>query len=141
MIYTVTFNPAVDYVMHPLTLDMGFTNRSSSEEVRCGGNGINVSSILNELNVDTICLGIIAGFTGDYILDTLQSAGVTCNFVRLDKGFTRINAKVKAVEETEAPAENPVDVFADASAEDLIGAPIASDETPELVAETTNEKE
>ena len=97
MIYTVTFNPAVDYVMHPLTLDMGFTNRSSSEEVRCGGNGINVSSILNELNVDTICLGIIAGFTGDYILDTLQSAGVTCNFVRLDKGFTRINVKLNGI--------------------------------------------
>ncbi len=97
MIYTVTFNPAVDYVMHPLTLDMGFTHRSSSEEVRCGGNGINVSSILNELNVDTICLGIIAGFTGDYILDTLQSAGVTCNFVRLDKGFTRINVKLNGI--------------------------------------------
>ena len=97
MIYTVTFNPAVDYVMHPLTLDMGFTNRSSSEEVRCGGNGINVSSILNELNVDTICLSIIAGFTGDYILDTLQSAGVTCNFVRLDKGFTRINVKLNGI--------------------------------------------
>ncbi len=97
MIYTVTFNPAVDYVMHPLTLDMGFTNRSSSEEVRCGGNGINVSSILNELNVDTICLGIIAGFTGDYILETLQSAGVTCNFVRLDKGFTRINVKLNGI--------------------------------------------
>lgn len=97
LIYTVTFNPAVDYVMHPLTLDMGFTNRSSSEEVRCGGNGINVSSILNELNVDTICLGIIAGFTGDYILDTLQQAGVTCNFVRLDKGFTRINVKLNGI--------------------------------------------
>ncbi len=94
MIYTVTFNPAVDYVMAPSSLDMGFTNRSKSEEVRCGGNGINVSSILNELNVDTICLGIIGGFTGDYILETLQSAGVTCNFVRLDKGFTRINVKL-----------------------------------------------
>ena len=97
VIYTVTFNPAVDYVMHPLTLDMGFTNRSSSEEVRCGGNGINVSSILTELNVDTICLGIIAGFTGDYILDMLQSAGVTTNFVRLDRGFTRINVKLNGI--------------------------------------------
>lgn len=97
LIYTLTFNPAVDYVMHPLTLDMGFTNRSSNEEVRCGGNGINVSSILNELNVDTICLGIIAGFTGDYILDTLQQAGVTCNFVRLTKGFTRINVKLNGI--------------------------------------------
>lgn len=97
MIYTLTFNPAVDYVMYPSSLDMGFTNRSQSEEVRCGGNGINVSSILNELNVDTICLGIIGGFTGDFILDTLQSAGVTCNFVRLDKGFTRINVKLNGI--------------------------------------------
>ena len=97
LIYTMTLNPALDYVMHPLTLDMGFTNRSTSEEVRCGGNGINVSSILNELNVDTICLGIIAGFTGDYILETLQSAGVTCNFVRLEKGFTRINVKLNGI--------------------------------------------
>lgn len=97
MIYTLTFNPAVDYVMHPSSLDMGFTNRSQSEEVRCGGNGINVSSILNELDVDTICLGIIAGFTGDYILDTLQQAGVTCNFVRLEKGFTRINVKLNGI--------------------------------------------
>ena len=50
MIYTVTLNPAIDYVMHPLTLDMGFTNRSSNEEIHCGGNGINVSTLLNELN-------------------------------------------------------------------------------------------
>ena len=65
MIYTVTLNPAIDYVMHPLTLDMGFTNRSSSEEVYCGGNGINIAGILNELGVANTAMGICGGFTGD----------------------------------------------------------------------------
>ena len=61
LIYTVTLNPAIDYVMHPLTLDMGFTNRSSSEELYCGGNGINVSTLLNELKVVNVAFGIVAG--------------------------------------------------------------------------------
>jgi 1-phosphofructokinase len=94
LIYTMTLNPAIDYVMHPLTLDMGFTNRSSSEELYCGGNGINVSTLLNELKVPNVALGLVAGFTGDYMLQALQDAGLTCNFVRLDKGFTRINVKL-----------------------------------------------
>ena len=94
MIYTMTLNPAIDYVMHPLTLDMGFTNRSSTEEIYCGGNGINVSTLLNELQVPNVALGLLAGFTGDYMLQMLQDAGLTCNFVRLDKGFTRINVKL-----------------------------------------------
>ena len=97
MIYTVTFNPAIDYVMHPLTLDMGFTNRSSSEEFHVGGNGINVSGILNELGVANTALGFLGGFTGDYVLETLQNKGITCNFVRLDKGYTRINVKLSGI--------------------------------------------
>lgn len=94
MIYTVTFNPALDYVMHPSTLDMGFTNRSTCEELRIGGNGINISCILNELDVSNIALGFIGGFTGDYLLDNLQERGVNCNFVRLEHGLTRINIKL-----------------------------------------------
>ncbi len=97
MIYTVTFNPAIDYVMHPNTLDMGYTNRSSKEEVYCGGNGINISTILNELDTANTAMGIVAGFTGDYMLQNLQKDGVTCNFVRLDEGFTRINVKFNGV--------------------------------------------
>ena len=57
----MTLNPALDYVMHPLTLDMGYTNRSSSEELYCGGNGINISTLLNELNVVNVAMGIVAG--------------------------------------------------------------------------------
>lgn len=97
MIYTMTLNPALDYVMHPLTLDMGFTNRSSSEELHCGGNGINVSTMLNELNIPNVAMGIAGGFTGDYLLHRLQEKGVASNFVRLDKGFTRINIKLNGI--------------------------------------------
>ncbi|EFL44265.1 1-phosphofructokinase [Fannyhessea vaginae PB189-T1-4] len=97
LIYTVTLNPALDYVMHPLTLDMGFTNRSSSEELLCGGNGINVSTLLNELHVVNVAFGIAAGFTGDYLIKTLQDSGVSANFVRLDEGFTRINVKLNGI--------------------------------------------
>ena len=97
LIYTMTLNPALDYVMHPLTLDMGFTNRSSSEELHCGGNGINISTLLNELDVPSIAMGIAAGFTGDYLLRRLQEKGVASNFVLLDRGYTRINIKLNGI--------------------------------------------
>ncbi|MGI6755272.1 MAG: 1-phosphofructokinase [Atopobiaceae bacterium] len=97
MIYTVTLNPAIDYVMHPLTLDMGFTNRSSSEEIHIGGNGINISTLLNELGVSNVALGIAAGFTGEYLIHRLQEKGIASNFVLLDKGNTRINVKLQGI--------------------------------------------
>lgn len=93
----MTLNPALDYVMHPLTLDMGFTNRSSTEELHCGGNGINISTLLNELDVPSIAMGIAAGFTGDYLLRRLQEKGVASNFVVLDRGYTRINIKLNGI--------------------------------------------
>ena len=97
MIYTMTLNPALDYVMHPLTLDMGFTNRSSSDELHCGGNGINVSTLLNELDVPNVAMGIVGGFTGEYLLHRLQEKGVASNFVVLDRGYTRINIKLNGI--------------------------------------------
>ena len=97
MIYTMTLNPALDYVMHPLTLDMGYTNRSSSEEIYCGGNGINVSTLLNELDIVNVAMGIEAGITGDYLVSTLHATRLASNFVRLDKGFTRINIKLNGI--------------------------------------------
>ena len=93
----MTLNPALDYVMHPLTLDMGFTNRSSNEELHCGGNGINISTLLNELDVPSIAMGIAAGFTGDYLLRCLQEKGIASNFVILDRGYTRINVKLNGI--------------------------------------------
>ena len=97
MIYTVTLNPAIDYVMHPLTLDMGFTNRSSSEEIHIGGNGINISTLLNELGVSNVALGIAAGFTGEYLIHRLKEKGIASSFVLLDKGNTRINVKLQGI--------------------------------------------
>ena len=97
MIYTVTLNPAIDYVMYPLSLDMGFTNRSKQEEIHVGGNGINICCLLNELDTPNVALGIAAGFTGDYLIQRLQEKGVSCNFVRLDKGNTRINVKLNGI--------------------------------------------
>lgn len=108
MIYTVTLNPAIDYVMHPVSLDMGFTNRSSSEEVYCGGNGINISTLLNELKVVNVAFGIAAGFTGDYLIKTLQDNGVSANFVRLKEGFTRINVKLNGIVMTMCNGMGPV---------------------------------
>lgn len=108
MIYTVTLNPAIDYVMHPVSLDMGFTNRSSSEEVYCGGNGINISTLLNELKVVNVAFGIAAGFTGDYLIKTLQDNGASANFVRLKEGFTRINVKLNGIVMTMCNGMGPV---------------------------------
>ena len=89
MIYTMTLNPALDYVMHPLTLDMGFTNRSSSEELYCGGNGINISTLLKELDVPSIAMGIAGGFTGDFLLSGLQDKGLASSGVRRVGGGRR----------------------------------------------------
>ena len=107
MIYTVTLNPAIDYVMHPLTLDMGFTNRSSSEEIHIGGNGINISTLLNELGVSNVALGIAAGFTGEYLIHRLQEKGIASSFVLLDKGNTRINVKLQGIVMTMANGMGP----------------------------------
>ena len=106
MIYTMTLNPALDYVMHPLTLDMGFTNRSSSEELYCGGNGINISTLLKELDVPSIAMGIAGGFTGDYLLTELQDKGIASNFVRLDRGNTRINIKLNGIVSSMIPSSS-----------------------------------
>lgn len=97
MIYTVTFNPSVDYVMQPSSLDMGYTNRSSLEACFPGGNGINVSTVLTELGCNNVAMAIVGGFTGDFILNTLQEQGINCNFVKLDKGNTRINVKLTGI--------------------------------------------
>ena len=98
MIYTMTLNPALDYVMHPLTLDMGFTNRSSSEELHCGGNGINISTLLNELDVPSIAMGIAAGYTVDYLIRPLKEKGVALTCDLDDRGSTRKNIKLDGIE-------------------------------------------
>ena len=101
MIYTVTFNPAIDYVVHIEDMKEGAVNRSSYEEMYFGGKGINVSAVLKELGVSSKALGFIAGFTGEAIKDGLEKNGVETDFVRLLLGNSRINVKIKSSRETE----------------------------------------
>ncbi|MBP3746896.1 MAG: 1-phosphofructokinase [Ruminococcus sp.] len=107
MIYTVTFNPAIDYVVHTGGLALGSVNRSQSEEMYFGGKGINVSMILAELGVRSIALGFIAGFTGDAIEQGVRAKGIETDFVRLPDGNSRINVKIKSGEETEINGQGP----------------------------------
>ncbi len=107
MIYTVTFNPAIDYVVHTGGLALGSVNRSQSEEMYFGGKGINVSMILAELGVRSIALGFVAGFTGEAIEQGVRSKGIKTDFVRLPDGNSRINVKIKSGEETEINGQGP----------------------------------
>ena len=111
MIYTVTFNPAIDYVMRLPALTPGKTNRTSAEQVQFGGKGVNVSCVLRELGVENTALGFVAGFTGDALTTYLSERGIRTAFIRLPEGLTRINVKVKTreagAEETEINAAGP----------------------------------
>lgn len=107
MIYTITFNPAVDYVVYTDELQVGKVNRSKSEEIYFGGKGINVSMVLNELGIRSKAMGFVAGFTGAAIEKGLTDAGIETDFVHLNKGFTRINVKIKSHAETELNGQGP----------------------------------
>ncbi len=108
MIYTVTFNPAIDYVVFLNEFSAGEINRSSSEAVQFGGKGINVSVMLKRLGVESTALGFIAGFTGDALVQFLCDAGIREEMIRLKQGMTRINVKIKAKVETEVNGQGPV---------------------------------
>lgn len=107
MVYTVTFNPAIDYVVHTGEMKLGATNRSEREEMYFGGKGINVSIVLRELGIDSKALGFTAGFTGEAIEKGLADMGIDTDFVRLDSGNSRINVKIKAAQETELNGQGP----------------------------------
>lgn len=107
MVYTVTFNPAIDYVVHTGEMKLGATNRSEKEEMYFGGKGINVSIVLRELGIDSKALGFTAGFTGEAIENGLSEMGIDADFVRLKKGNSRINVKIKSTEETELNGQGP----------------------------------
>ena len=113
MIYTVTFNPALDYVVRMDALALGQVNRTASEDVQLGGKGINVSWVLRELGHENVALGFVAGFTGKAIEDGLAAKGVATDFIHLPAGLTRINVKLKAGEETEINGKGP-DISAEA---------------------------
>lgn len=107
MVYTVTFNPAIDYVLHIGKIIQGATNRSDEEEMYFGGKGINVSIVLKELGILSKALGFVAGFTGEAIEKGLADMGINTDFVKLEKGNSRINVKIKSEEETEINAQGP----------------------------------
>jgi len=108
MIYTVTFNPAIDYAIGVENLQLGMTNRMSSEQFLPGGKGLNVSTILNHLGIENIALGFIAGFTGTEIKRSFEALGGRSDFIELKKGLSRINVKIKSDKETEINAVGPV---------------------------------
>lgn len=107
MVYTVTFNPAIDYVVHIEDIRLGATNHSNREEIYFGGKGINVSVVLKELGVNSKALGFTAGFTGEAIEKGLADLGIDTDFVRLKTGNSRINVKLKSAEETEINGQGP----------------------------------
>ena len=107
MIYTVTFNPALDYVLKVNNLELGETNRSFYEEIHIGGKGINVSLVLSSFGVENTALGFIGGFTEDKLLKFAEEKDIKTDFVKLKDGDTRINVKIKSLKETEINAEGP----------------------------------
>lgn len=107
MIYTVTFNPAIDYVVGLNELNLGEVNRTDSERMFFGGKGINVSIVLAELGIHSTALGFTAGFTGKAIEDGLSEMGIDTDFVRLSNGNSRINVKINSGVETEINGQGP----------------------------------
>ena len=107
MIYTITFNPALDYIVRVDDFKLGQVNRTSYEEIYAGGKGINVSIVLNNLSVENIALGYIAGFTGEEIEKKVKSMGCKTDFIKLNNGLSRINVKLKSNEESEINGQGP----------------------------------
>ena len=106
MIYTVTLNPAIDYIVRLDHVETGAVNRMTSEDKFAGGKGINVSRVLKRLDIENTATGFIGGFTGRFIEDVLTSEAISTNFVTVDQD-TRINVKIKADEETEINGNGP----------------------------------
>ncbi|MDY5986961.1 MAG: 1-phosphofructokinase [Lachnoclostridium sp.] len=107
MIYTVTFNPSLDYIVSVEDFKLGLTNRTGSELLLPGGKGINVSTVLMNLGIESTALGFVAGFTGDEVVRRLEQMGVKNGFIRIPDGFTRINLKLKSIDGTEINGQGP----------------------------------
>ena len=108
MIYTVTFNPSLDYIIRVGSFEEGAVNRTQYEKILPGGKGINVSIVLANLGHENTALGFTAGFTGDEIERLLKERGLHTDFIRVQSGFSRINVKMKAGQETEINGMGPV---------------------------------
>ena len=108
MIYTVTFNPSLDYIISVPGFEMGKTNRTSYEQMLAGGKGINVTTVLSNLGVDSTALGFTAGFTGDELIRKMKTMGLKNDFIRIENGFSRINVKLRDYDGTEINGLGPV---------------------------------
>lgn len=107
MIYTVTFNPSLDYIVDVKDFKQGLTNRTSEEHILPGGKGINVSIVLGNMGIESTALGFMAGFTGSEIVRLLENFKIKTSFIPLQKGFSRINVKMRSEKETEINGSGP----------------------------------
>lgn len=107
MIYTVTFNPSLDYIVSVNDFQLGLTNRTDSELILPGGKGINVSTILMNLGIDSTAFGFAAGFTGEEIIREVEAMGIRSDFIKIDSGISRINLKLKNIAGTEINGSGP----------------------------------
>lgn len=101
MIYTVTFNPSLDYIVSVEDFKPGLTNRTSSELILPGGKGLNVSMVLGNLGIENTALGFVAGFTGEEIVRRIKQMGVRSDLIPVEDGISRINVKLQSIEGTE----------------------------------------
>ena len=107
MICTVTFNPSLDYIVSVDDFQLGMTNRTDSELILPGGKGINVSTILMNLGIDSTAFGFAAGFTGEEIIREVEAMGIRSDFIKIDSGISRINLKLKNIDGTEINGSGP----------------------------------
>ena len=107
MVYTITLNPAFDYVMFVGKLRHDDINRSRAETLYCGGKRINVSTVLQELDIPSVAWGFVAGFTGEELARRLKEDGIVADFTRVKRGLTRINVKIKAETDLDVNANGP----------------------------------
>lgn len=108
MIYTVTFNPSLDYIVSVPGFEMGKTNRTAYEQMLAGGKGINVSTVLGNLGIENIALGYVAGFTGDELIRRMKESGLKNDFIRIENGYSRINVKIRDFDGMEINGMGPV---------------------------------
>ena len=99
MIYTITFNPALDYITQVKNFKIGEINRTKTETILPGGKGLNVSIVLKNLGIENTALGFVAGFTGEELIRKIESQDVKTDFVKVEKGMTRINIKISSMNE------------------------------------------
>lgn len=107
MIYTLTMNPSLDYIVDVEQFHVGLTNRTTKEQIFPGGKGFNVSMVLKNLGMENTALGFVAGFTGEEIVRRMQETGVTCEFIQVENGISRINIKLRTMDGTEINGIGP----------------------------------